>query len=74
MPVEEQEDNMPKVVRVSNDVESGFYLDGTLVCQCEPDELELILRSLGFDFEYREDYETDRFPDSLEGYYDTLEG
>ncbi len=57
---------MSKIVQVSNDVESGFYLDGQLVCQCEPDEIELVLKSLGFDFEYREDYETEVFPEVLE--------
>jgi hypothetical protein len=57
---------MSKLVQVSNDVESGFYLDGQLVCQCEPDELEVILKSLGFEFEFMEDFAVDQFPATLE--------
>ena len=57
---------MSKIVEVSNDVESAFYLDGKLVCQCEPDELDVLLRALGFDFEQREDFELDEFPKQLE--------
>lgn len=58
---------MAKLVQVSNDVESGFYLDGTLICQCEPDELDVIFRALGFDFEFREDFDVEEFSSELEG-------
>lgn len=57
---------MAKLVQVSNDVESGFYLDGKLVCQCEPDELETIFKALGFDFEFTENFEVEEFPQHLE--------
>lgn len=56
---------MAKVVQLSNDVASGFYLDGTLICQCGPDELDVIFRALGFDFEFQEDFKIDEFPEKL---------
>lgn len=57
---------MPKIVQVSNDIESGFYKDGQLICQCEPDELGVVFRALGFDFEIREAFELEVFPQKLE--------
>ncbi len=57
---------MTKIVQVSNDVESAFYMDGALVCRCEPDELDVIIRALGFDFELREDFDVEKFPEELE--------
>ncbi len=55
-----------KVIQLSNDVESGFYLDNKLVCQCEPDELDILIKALGFEYEFREDFEAEKFPEILE--------
>ena len=57
---------MPKVVQLSNDVDSAFYLDGKRVCTCEPYELDVILRALGFDYEDRLVEGEDEFPKKLE--------
>lgn len=66
-----RERRMAKVVHVSNDLREAFYVNGEMVCQCEAYELNVILKTvgaaLGFDYEYREDYDLEEFPETLEG-------
>ena len=54
-----------KVVQLTNDVWSAFYLDGKKICECHDDELDAILGSLGFSLETREDYSLEKFPEEL---------
>jgi hypothetical protein len=58
---------MSKIVEVSNDVESGFYLDGKLVFQGERDEFEFLLRKLGYEYAFEENYALEgKFPEDLD--------
>ena len=57
---------MAKIVEVSNDIESGFYLDGELLCQCESSDVEAVLRALGYDYKWEENWEVENFPESLD--------
>lgn len=56
---------MHKIVEVSNDIWSAFYLDGKKICECERYEIDVLLRALGFSCEFREEF-VESFPEDLE--------
>lgn len=61
MPINQAMTN-PKIVEISNDVESAIYLDGKLITSGEyPEVFRQFLEALGYSYEYREDWEMD-FP------------
>ena len=57
---------MKKIVEVSDDVSSAYYIDGEKIGEGETGDYNALLRLLGFDLEYNAtDLQPEGWPDSL---------